>query len=349
MLHYDTVTCALDLEGAGKRAGWLDLGHSDNFHAYSAIRSPIGWIGAGAGSGPVALIVGGNHGDEYEGQIIARRLFAELQPKDMLGGAIFLPALNMPAVLDRARISPLDGGNMNRAFPGAEGQGPTRALAGFVARHLIPRAGLVLDMHSGGTTAEYLDAAYLTVTGDAAVDRRNLELARSFALPWTMVAPLGSTGGDLDSAALAAGCAMISCELGGMGAVSRRSLQTGWEGALRLLVAGGIIRESAAARLGATKAHPTRFIDLGAGCRVVTAMHQALAQPLVGLSDLVDEGQPVAVLHPLFDLGADPITLSAPVAGHVAIRRTGGLVQPGDHVMTIMPPLSVGDLARMIP
>lgn len=347
MLHFDTVSCALDLDGAGKRSGWVDLAHSDDSHAYSAIRSPIGWIGSG--SGPVALITGGNHGDEYEGQVITRRLFAELEPADMLGGAIFLPALNMPAVLGCSRGSPLDGGNMNRAFPGAEGQGPTRGLAGFVTRHLIARAELVLDIHSGGSSSEYVDAAYLTVTGDAGVDRRNLELARSFALPWTMVTPLGSTGGDLDSAALAAGCAMISCELGGMAAISRGSLQRGWAGVLRLLAAGGIITKAAAQRLGATAAQPTRFIDLGAGCRTVTAMHQALVEPLAGLSDPVSEGQPVAVLHPLFDLAAERVTLTAPVAGHVAIRRTGGLVQPGDHVMTIMPALSPGDLARMIP
>lgn len=347
MLHYDTVSCALDLDGAGKRSGWVDLAHSDDSHAYSTIRSPIGWIGSG--SGPVALITGGNHGDEYEGQIITRRLFAELEPADMLGGAIFLPALNMPAVLNRSRVSPLDGGNMNRAFPGGQGQGPTRGLAGFVTHHLIPRAQLVLDLHSGGGTAEYLDATYLTLTGNAETDRRNLELARIFALPWTMVVPLGSTGGDLDSAVLAAGCAMVSCELGGMGTVSRRSLQAGWQGVLRLLATQGIVTGAAAERLGMTEAAQTRFVDLGAGSRNVTAMHQAIAEPLVGLSDLVAEGQPVAVLHPLFDLAAKPMTLTAPVAGHVAIRRTCGLVQPGDHVLTIAPPLSFGDMARMVP
>ncbi|WP_323033742.1 succinylglutamate desuccinylase/aspartoacylase domain-containing protein [Paracoccus sp. (in: a-proteobacteria)] len=338
MLYYDTISCALDLNAAGKRSGWVNLAHSDHIHAYSAIRSPIGWIGSG--SGPVALIVGGNHGDEYEGQIIARRLFAELQPEDMLGGAIFLPALNMSAVTSRSRISPLDGGNMNRAFPGGEGQGPTRGLAGFVTRHLIPRAQLVLDIHSGGGTSEYLDATYLTLTGNAEADRHNLELARVFALPWTMVVPMGSTGGDLDSAALAAGCAMISCELGGMGTLSRNSLRLGWQGALRLLAAQRIITDAAADRLGRVKAEDTRFVDMGGGSRHVTAMTQALAEPLVGLADHVEAGQPVVKLHPLFDLGAERLTLTAPVAGYVAIRRTGAMVQPGDHVLTITPGIS---------
>ncbi|KRW96959.1 succinylglutamate desuccinylase/aspartoacylase family protein [Paracoccus sp. MKU1] len=115
---------------------------------------------------------------------------------------------------------------MNRVFPGATGQGPTRALAGFLNRHLLPRAGLVIDLHSGGGTTNYLDAAYLTLTGDPAQDRRGAALARAFGLPWTMVVGLGSIGGDLDGAALAAGCAMISCELGGMCSLMTLSMIT---------------------------------------------------------------------------------------------------------------------------
>ena len=40
--------------------------------------------------GPVALVTGGNHGDEYEGQLIARRLFARLEPADLPGTLIVM-------------------------------------------------------------------------------------------------------------------------------------------------------------------------------------------------------------------------------------------------------------------
>ena len=346
MIVHDTVSCGLDLDAEGKASGWLDLAHSDNRHDFSTIRSPIGVIAGGAG--PVALVVGGNHGDEYEGQLIARQLFQALTPQDVTGRLIVLPALNMPAVIARARVSPLDGGNMNRAFPGAVGQGPTRALAGFVNQHLLPRAGLVIDLHSGGGTTNYLDAAYLTLTGDAAQDRRGAALARAFGLPWTMVTGLGSTGGDLDSAALAAGCAMISCELGGMGQVSPRSLGHGWNGILNLLAQEGVITPEAARRLSTAPACQTRFVDLGAGSRHVTAMGHALAEPLVDLGCAVSKGRPLARLYDLFDITQAPQMLTAPVAGRVLIRRRNGLVSPGDHLFVIGPEIPPEALDRRI-
>ena len=42
------------------------------------------------GEGPVALVTGGNHGDEYEGQLIACRLFARLEPADLPGTLIVM-------------------------------------------------------------------------------------------------------------------------------------------------------------------------------------------------------------------------------------------------------------------
>lgn len=346
MMRFDTVSSDLDLEAAGKRAGWIELNHSDDRHDFTAIRSPLAVIRGG--DGPSALVVGGNHGDEYEGQLIARQLFEHLSPTDVRGRLILLPALNMPAVLAARRTSPLDGGNMNRVFPGAAGQGPTRALAGFVARHLLPGADLVIDLHSGGGNTNYLDAAYLTLTGNPETDRRGVGLARTFGLPWTMVAELGSTGGDLDSAALAAGCAMISCELGGMAQVSRPSLGHGWNGILNLLAQDGIIAPEAAARLALAPVRQTRFVDLGAGSRHVTAMRLSLAEPLVDLGDAVVAGQPVARLYDPHDIAQAPQVLAAPVAGRVLIRRRNGLVHAGDHLLVIGPEIAPEALARMI-
>lgn len=346
MIRYDTVACALDLDAPGKSWGWVELAHSDDDWGYSAIRSPLGIVRGGPG--PVALVTGGNHGDEYEGQIIVRRLFEALEPVDLSGGLILMPALNMPAVLAARRVSPLDGGNMNRSFPGAVGAGPTRALAGFVTAHLMARAKLVVDLHSGGTHLNFIDCSYLALTGNAQADKRSRALAESLGLPWTVVTPPGTTGGDLDSAAQGAGCEMISCELGGLGRVSRASLEVGWHGVLRLLAAEGVIGPDAARRLGADAAPPpTRFADLGAGSCHVTAMRHALAEPLVALGDRVTAGQPVAVLRDLVELAMPPQELAAPVTGVVLIARRNALVRPGDHLFTVGPELDAAAIERM--
>ncbi len=70
------------------------------------------------GDGPTALLTGGNHGDEYEGPLALQQLAWELEPAQVMGRVIILPAMNAPAVAAGTRVSPIDGVNMNRAFPG---------------------------------------------------------------------------------------------------------------------------------------------------------------------------------------------------------------------------------------
>ena len=68
-----------------------------------------------------------------------------------------MPALNYPAVLEDSRVSPLDGGNMNRAYPGGRGRHAHlrhRPLGG--GRCCLPKCDAALDLHSGGKASEYL-------------------------------------------------------------------------------------------------------------------------------------------------------------------------------------------------
>ena len=67
------------------------------------------------GDGPTALLVGGNHGGEYEGPVALLKLTQELRADDIQGRVIILPALNLPAVLAGQRVSPVDGLDMNRS------------------------------------------------------------------------------------------------------------------------------------------------------------------------------------------------------------------------------------------
>lgn len=345
-LAFGTVSSALNLDAPGKRAGQFGLTHSGNRHAFSTIRAPLGVIRGG--DGPTALICGGNHGDEYEGQIIARRLYERLEPGDLAGRLILAPALNMPAIEAVSRTSPLDGGNLNRSFPGEAHAGPTREIAGFVATQLMTVADLAIDLHSGGTGTAYLDAAYLCLSGDAARDAQTRAMATAMGLPFAMVVPPGDTPGDFDGAAHAAGCAMLSCELGGEGKVSRRALEAGWQGVLRVLVDAGILHEAAATRLGAGPAPQTRFLDLGAASAHVTSDHHALAEPLVQMGEAVSKGQPVARLRDLHRMDVPAIDLTAPASGIVAIQRAGALVAPGDHLCVICPELSGAALDTLL-
>ena len=79
-------------------------------------------------------MLAGVHGDEYEGQIALGNLSRELEPSDIRGRLIILPAVNTPAAKAGMRTSPADDGNLNRAFPGSATGTPTEMIAHYILR-----------------------------------------------------------------------------------------------------------------------------------------------------------------------------------------------------------------------
>ena len=110
------MTPTIALDGMGKAHGHLRLPHSRDDSAWGHVMIPICVIGNG--DGPTVLLTGGNHGDEYEGPIALHDLAYSLEASDVAGRVIILPQMNTPAFLAASRTSPIDQGNMNRAFPG---------------------------------------------------------------------------------------------------------------------------------------------------------------------------------------------------------------------------------------
>ena len=345
-LLFGTVHSALNLEAEGKRAGFFEFTHSDNRYEFSTIQSPLAVISGGAG--PTVLVCGGNHGDEYEGQIIVRRLFKTLGPDDLMGRLILAPSLNMPAVLAGTRVSPLDGGNLNRSFLGAEFVGPTQDIAGFVATHLIGNADLAIDIHSGGRLSNYVDTAYFCLSTDAAQNAQTRALSEVMGLPFTMVVPASDTMGDFDSVAHATGCSMISCELGGEGKVSTQSLQAGWQGVLRLLAHQGVLTAEAVDRLKIAPAPQSIFLYLGDDVVYVTARSHGMVEPRVTLGEQVERGQPLAILTDLYNMEETPQVFTSDRAGIVSILRTSPMVAPGDHLCVICPTLTLAQLSNQM-
>ena len=77
-----TVNCTFDLTKDGKQAGYLKVGDSTNNSGWTTYNVPI--ISIKNGDGPRALVLGGNHGDEYEGQIAASTLSRNLHRAEEL-------------------------------------------------------------------------------------------------------------------------------------------------------------------------------------------------------------------------------------------------------------------------
>src|SRR3546814_20016688 len=110
------ISCNLDFDRDGVQHGHLKLPWSRDDSAWGAILIPFTVIRNG--DGPTALFTGGNHGDEYEGPIAILDMARSLDPATVTGRVILLPTMNYPAVRGGRRTSPIDGGNLNRLFPG---------------------------------------------------------------------------------------------------------------------------------------------------------------------------------------------------------------------------------------
>ena len=117
-------TSEIDFDRDGKHHGYVRVPWSSHRSAYGWLPVPI--MSIRNGDGPRALLVGGNHGDEYEGMSIFIDLYRTLSPEDIEGQLIFMPAANAPAVYAGRRTSPLD--------PRRRGQ-PQPAVPGARARH----------------------------------------------------------------------------------------------------------------------------------------------------------------------------------------------------------------------
>ena len=330
MLRYGNITTSIDLDGSGKRNGFLDLNHSDNQHAFSSIRLPIGIISGKPG--PTLLITAGSHGDEYEGQVISHQLMQHLSPDDLTGRIILLPALNLPAVRERTRVSPLDKGNMNLSFS-SQNHGPTANIAGFVNQHLIPMSDIIIDIHSGGTATQYVDCTYLCRGSNHVLNKSNLELADVFGANFIMVHNIDGTSGDFDTAAYRQGKRFLSCELGGMGSLNPSSKAVGWNGIMRILHHLKMITSS---EIPLTKETP-RLIDVTEDMFHITSLHHGLASWEIELGQYVQAGDHLATIYDSHNFGTILAKMSANREGIVAVCRRNPLIEPGDHLFMICP------------
>jgi uncharacterized protein len=125
------LVAEIDFERNGKQHGFIRLPYSVHRSAYGWIPIPVASIKNG--NGPRILLMAGNHGDEYEGQVALGKLIRSLEPAEVSGRIIILPSANFPAAMAGMRTSPLDAGNLNHSFPGDPYGGPTAQIADYIS------------------------------------------------------------------------------------------------------------------------------------------------------------------------------------------------------------------------
>src|SRR5258707_2521693 len=209
------IGASVDFDRDGIQHGHLKLPYSRDDSAWGAVMIPLAVVKRG--DGPTVLLSGANHGDEYEGPVALFDLARTLRAEEVTGRVIILPAMNYPAFRAGTRTSPIDKGNMNRVFPGRPDGTVTEKIADYIERHLLPLADVVLDIHSGGKTLEFVPFAAAHVLPDKAQQARCVAAMEAFNAPYSCMLLELDAVGMYDSAAEAMGKIFVSTELGGGG------------------------------------------------------------------------------------------------------------------------------------
>jgi N-alpha-acetyl-L-2,4-diaminobutyrate deacetylase len=184
MLRPTPIVPTVDFDRDGVQHGFLRLPYSRDDSAWGSVMIPIAVIRNG--TGPTALLTGGNHGDEYEGPLALFELARTLDPKDVSGTVIIVPAMNYPAFQAGTRTSPIDKGNMNRSFPGKPDGTVTEKIADYFQRELLPRANIVLDFHSGGRTLDFIPFCAAHILPDKTQEAKAFAAVEAFSAPYSV-------------------------------------------------------------------------------------------------------------------------------------------------------------------
>ena len=179
------ISTSIDYDKEGKQMGTLDVPQSTNTSGWRTQHIPITVVKNG--SGPTALLFGGNHGDEYEGPVALMKLARALQPEQIQGRVILVPMLNRPAIEAGTRLSPIDGKNMNRAFPGERNGTITSIIAHYVTHALFPLADMVVDIHSGGRSVHMLASVNMHHVPDKNQMKAMIEAGLAWGAPYVFI------------------------------------------------------------------------------------------------------------------------------------------------------------------
>jgi predicted deacylase len=337
------VTCTIDLAADGKQVGELRLPAGTGDGAFVTI--PVATIASG--TGPTVLVSAGTHGDEYEGQIAARRLLAEVDPAQVSGRIVVVPTISTGASQAHSRFWP-SGANFNRSFPGRLDGPADEVLADFFTTALFPLVEKIVEMHSGGAGSWIVPCSHMCAVDDPAQRRAMLEGMEA----WNSDVHFLYTAGDnyFPTIAQAQGKTIVTTELGGAGLISRSVHELAWSGLTNVLRHFGVLEGEVVTR-ASLGLPPARIYDARGADETVTELGSGLmdqvrapaggiAEALVMPGEMVDRGQPIARIWAFDAPTQPPVDVFAQRTGLVLGMRARAFVTPGEGFAFVGEPIT---------
>ena len=323
----NTAPMSIDLGRPGKQFGHIRIPHSRDEAGWGELLIPI--VSIKGTEGPAILVAGGNHGDEWEGQVVLRRLAHEIDVNDVTGQIILIPTMNLPAACNNSRTSPIDGKNMNRIFPGDPVGTITEKICSAIYHNVVLRADVVLDLHAGGRTLHTLPYTMMHRYETKERSRETLDISLAFAVPISVVFDTEpDREGMLDTVVEDLDKPFVAVELGGSGSLSPASVEVTHRGVKNVLRHCGHL-PGEVERVGKTE-----VMGVPANGFVVASDH-GIFEPFVENADRVSAGQAIGQIHSMHRPDREPIVHFCPAAGTVITRRSTGLTEHGDCLVAV--------------
>ena len=323
------IHCTIDLEAPGKQFGVLQLPRSSNESGWSTLWIPIACVANG--DGPTALVLGGVHGDEPEGQVAALNLARELQPEQVSGRVIVIPCLSPEASRAYTRLWP-SGANLNRSFPGSPTGRPDEQLAHHLSTELFPPADVVVDIHSGGRTGLCLPWSEMHWVDDAEQRRRMADAMFAWNTDWCCVYIDIAGTVLLVGEAERQGKIVVSTELGGGGHVTAAIHRLARSGLANVLRHVGVLAGEVETRESLGLPPQTLLMATDADAYLLAPV-SGLFETLVDLGGRVRAGETVGRIHSLERPDLEPEPVVARSDGIVCVVRAIVTTDQGDNVV----------------
>lgn len=280
-----------------------------------------------AGDGPVICFTAGIHGDEFEGPAALMRLLSGLDVETLKGTILILPAANPSAIMSNQRRSPLDGLDLNRAFPGDKNGTITEVIAAWMVEEILPVVDYVIDLHAGGAGCFLVPGPIVHPVKDRVRQEKLLGLMNAFGTPCALIADEPQAESMWDYQVEAAGKVFLTAEMGHAITLTPQSLAMTERAITNCLAHLGMID----CEIG-----PLRDWQLWTEPKLLIAEETSYLQlefegffiPKVCAGASVAEGDVMGWFHNIDRPTQDPDRLVAPNDGIVFATSSGGIVKP---------------------
>jgi uncharacterized protein len=275
--------------------------------------------------GAAVAVVAAIHGGEYPGILGALRLGRLLDPDRVHGSLLILPIVNISSFWERtAFVTPQDGRNLNRLFPGRAGGTFGDVLALRLMEDVVGPADAVIDLHSGDVFETLADHVAVYTTGREEVDDLSRRMAETFGVPIALAYPQPVEPRGMVGNAALLGKVHLFVEVGGNALASADQVLTVYQGLVNTLRVLDLLG-------GQPPPATVRWCEPGVQ---LSAPTDGLWRPVIQLKQRVAPGDLLGTLSD--PLGQEIARISADSAGLVLYYMSALAVRTGEPLVYLV-------------